>query len=320
MLFVRNIRFGFDEEILSNISFKLKKGETLGIVGKSGIGKSTLLKIISGHLQTHSGSVVLDGERILGPNEKLIPGNQDIQLVNQDFALDLYHTTKENLILKANHLPTEICENFCLELLDLLELRHIENQKAINLSGGEQQRLALGRALASEPKIILLDEPFVHLDIYLKRKIIRYISELKKIQKTSLIMVTHDGQEALNLCDKIAFLNESKIQRIDKPRAYYYEPRSKFEASFFGEINEVRIHSLKVLFRPNEFSLDINGENDGVLNVKFKSSLFSGFYYENLFVTSRKEYIVLYYEKILNNITQIAIHKKNKNFTLERSF
>lgn len=275
MLAVKNVSFEHDFPVLEKVNFNLKKGAFLGIVGPSGAGKSTLLKIIAGLLDPSHGEVFLDGEKVIGPKDKLIPGNTDIQLLNQDFALDAFHTVYENLILKTTHLSAEIRENFIQELLILTELSHLTKHKANELSGGEQQRLALARALALEPKVLLLDEPFAHLDAHIKRKIAAYLLELRKVRKTTFILVSHDGQEILHLCDQIAFFQERNFQRIDSPKNFYFKPNSYQEGLFFGELNQVKIKRQELLFRPNQYQLEAHDARTE-LAVTFRKEIFFG--------------------------------------------
>lgn len=310
MLKVRNIHFSRERSILAGIDLDLKQGEILGLVGPSGAGKSTLLKIIAGLLDAQEGTVFLGKERIYGPGHKLIPGHAEIQLVNQDFDLDLYHTVRENLVVKANYLPKAQCDGLVAELLEILDLDELKSQQAITLSGGEQQRLALARALAMEPKVILLDEPFAHIDAHLKARISNYLVALRKIRKTAFILVTHDGQEVLNLANRIAFFNEGKIQRIDSPEAFYFNPGNEFEGLFFGDLNAIRRNRKAILFRPTEFSLDPAAEGME-LEVRFQRKSFSGPYYHNYFRINKKESIVLYHKESLENVTKITLNKRN---------
>lgn len=303
MLRLENISFNRNKPILVNIGFSVKPGKMIGLVGASGSGKTTLLKIIAGLLDSDSGNVFLHRERIKGPSEKLIPGHDEIQLVNQDFALDLYHTVHENLRVKAGYLPKDLRDELVEEMLELLDLIPLRDQKAHTLSGGEQQRLALGRALCLEPAILLLDEPFAHLDVHIRQRVVSYLLELKKRRKTTFILVSHDGNELLSLADEIAFFAEGEIKRWATPEEYYLEPSSKDEALFFGEINEIKIHRKKLLFRPNAFSLT-EGENQ--LEVKFKTARFRGAFYENDF-TFGKQQIKLYSSKPMTSISTIYV-------------
>ena len=174
--------------LLNNISFEVNSGECIVIFGKSGGGKSSLLKIIAGIELPDEGSILVDGEVQVKSNEQLIPGNPIIKLVNQDFSLDLYHRVEENIRLKILHLTHAEQDELCEELLDLMELTELRHEKALTLSGGEQQRLALARALALRPRYLLLDEPFAHLDFALKTRVEQYILTKKSvIHVTSLI-------------------------------------------------------------------------------------------------------------------------------------
>lgn len=307
MLRIKAIHFNRKKPIVSGVSLQIKNGSFLGIVGPSGAGKSTLLKIIAGLLDADSGTVSLDGERILGPKDRLIPGHPEIKLVDQQFELDRYHTVEENLRLQMNHLPEDLRIELSAELLDLLELSELRNQKAGELSGGEQQRLALARALACEPKVLLLDEPFAHLDAPLKNKVIRYLLSLRKARKTSFVLVSHDGREVLSLADEIAYFNEGEIKRIDKPEAFYLHPESVKEAGFFGEINEVRIGRKSYFFRPDAYTLE-ETENAIRLELQFRKRHYYGLFildeysYKNqtVLLKNRKENEHLTYIYITN--------------------
>jgi ABC-type sulfate/molybdate transport systems ATPase subunit len=310
MLKIKNIYFSREKSILEGICFELKPGQILGLVGPSGAGKSTLLKIIAGLLDPSSGQVFLGKEKVVGPSQRLIPGHAEIQLVNQDFELDLFHTVRENIVVKANYLPKKECQELTDELLDLLELNELQGKQAKFLSGGEQQRLALARALAMEPKVILLDEPFAHLDAHLSKRISTYLMALKKVRKTAFILVTHDGQEVLSLADEIAFFYAGKIQRIAKPEAFYYQPTNWIEGTFFGDLNQIKLQGTTYLFRPNEFSLTGKEESKQFVEVRFVRAIFCGAYYQNVFHVKKNGTIVLYHVEILKDVKEIALSKR----------
>jgi ABC-type Fe3+/spermidine/putrescine transport system ATPase subunit len=302
MLKVDQVTLNFDRVILDNISLTVKEGEFLGIVGKSGAGKTSLLKIMSGLLQPSSGRVELYGEAVRGPNIKLVPGHPEIQLVNQDFHLDTYHTVEENIREQILYLPLKEREQLVGELLELVELDEIKHQKAITLSGGEQQRLALARALACEPKLILLDEPFVHLDRRLRSKLVKYLLDLREIRGTSFVLVSHDGAEMLALSDKILCIKKGRIYRQGKPKDLFYKPKSIEEAKLFGHVNSVRLENKRILFRADEFTTVFSPQ--GIpLDLIFDKAIFIGGLYENYFYTSRKESVMLY--SINNELTHV---------------
>ena len=309
MLEAKNIELIYDRPVLKEISLKIAPGVILGIVGKSGAGKTSLLKIMSGLLEPSSGTVELDGQKVRGPHIKLVPGHPDIQLVNQDFHLDTYHTVEENIREQILYLPLRERDALVEELLELMELTDIRKQKATTLSGGEQQRLALARALACEPRYLLLDEPFVHLDGRLRSKLINYLLELRRIRNTGIILVSHDGSEMLSLTDTILSMKNGLVTRKAKAFDFYYRPRTIEEAKLFGAVNSVNLSGKRMLFRPDEYEVrDRSG--DEVLEVKWMRSLFTGPVHENYFETENRDKIVLYSFKPLNDVRYVAVKKK----------
>ena len=305
MLTVENIQLAFERSVLSSISLDLKVGEIIGIVGKSGAGKTSLLKIIAGFLEPTAGKVTFEGEKVIGPATKLVPGHPEIQLVNQDFHLDTYHTVEENIREQILYLPLKQRDQLVEELLHLMELTTLRKQKATTLSGGEQQRLAIARALACEPKIILLDEPFVHLDGKLRAKLIHYLLKLQAIRKTSFMLVSHDGAEILSLCSVIYFMKNGKFVRKASPKDFYYKPKTLDEAKLFGPINKVLMNGKRILFRPDEYEI----HPEGILQLTFQTSLFTGVVYQNYFTTENKENILLYSLKAMDHDQKINIFK-----------
>lgn len=312
MLVAENIYLDFKRPTLpptlQNVSLKIGKGEIIGIVGKSGAGKTSLLKILCGMLEPTSGTVELEGEKVAGPLIKLVPGHPEIQLVNQDFHLDTYHTVEENIREQVMYLPLKERDSLVDELLILMELEEIRTQKAVTLSGGEQQRLALARALACEPKVLLLDEPFVHMDGRLRSKLTNYLLQMRNIRGTSLVLVSHDGSEMLSLADSIILLKKGSIARIAKPKAFYYKPRTIEDAKLFGAINSVKINEKRIIFRPDEYEISSTKTEDSI-TLKFERALFTGPVYENYFTTLNKEKVVLYSFKNLEYVSQITIKK-----------
>ena len=309
MLSIRQVHFAYNEQkkILKGISIDLQPGEVFGIVGASGGGKSTLLKIAAGLLDASKGSVYWNGERVPGPSERLIPGHPEIQLVNQDFNLDLFHTVRENIRVKILHLHEKDRERFCDELLDLVELNEQASQQARYLSGGEQQRLAIARALALESEVLLLDEPFSHLDAHLRLKIGAYIKQLVEIRNTLCILVSHEGDEVMQWCGRVAFLNQGKFSRVDTPQAFYFNPSGFDEGTYFGELNELKTGKTKILFRPCEYKIV---KNDG-LEVEFTGAVFFGAYWKSFFKTADKQTIILYADKPLKKVKHIELKSKN---------
>lgn len=308
---VENISFSYKTEIIQNVSFSVLQGETIGIVGSSGTGKTTLLKLLGGMLDANTGTILFKGKKIQGPSHNLVPGYREIQLVNQDFGLDIYHTVEENIREKVLHLSREKRDKKVEELLKLVELTHLRNQKAISISGGEQQRLSIARAIAVVPELLLLDEPFVHLDRKLKIKLIHFLRELQIRKKIGIIIVSHDGEELLSVSDRLFYFHKGKLKRKGTPFAMYYQPSGKKEAEFFGPINQLEYKGEKILFRPDEYSLASDEEE--AIKVEFQYSSFIGTCFVSHFLTEKKEKIQLYHRDKLDGAKKIIIKKRNSS-------
>lgn len=308
MLSVENIYLSHDRPLLKGIFLSVSEGEIIGIAGNSGVGKTSLLKIIAGLADADKGMVLLKGKRVTGPSMRLIPGHPEIQLVNQDFSLDSYQTTEENIKGKILHLPQVIQHGFTEELLDLVELSHVKTRQAHTLSGGEQQRLAIARALALEPGLLLLDEPFVHLDPQLRIRLITYLIELKKVRKMAIIIVSHNSEELLSLTDRIVYLKDGKISRIAKPFDFYYRYKTVSEARIFGIVNRAKLIGKTIYFRPDEYEIDASDFPE--IKVEFIRPVFMGSYYLNEFLIGKNKKIVLLHKEPLNDVRGIKISKK----------
>jgi iron(III) transport system ATP-binding protein len=309
MLEVEKINLNFGRPVLKDVSLKLKEGEIISIVGRSGAGKTSLLKIISGLLSPDSGAVTFEGQRVKGPHEKLIPGHDEVRLVNQDFSLDDFHTVEENVKLQILHLKSAMRDRFTEELISLMGLEEVKGQQARFLSGGEQQRLAIARVLAKEPKVILLDEPFSHLDAVLRVRLTGYLLELKKIRKTSFILVSHDGAEVLGLSDVIYFMKNGTLTKKGAPEKVYYKYKTLEEGRLFGYVNSVQMNSKRVFFRPDEFVVCDTHLADS-MSVVFEGEAFTGVVRESFFKTTRGEKIVLFSFNSMKDVRFIRIQKK----------
>ncbi|MBU2018848.1 MAG: ABC transporter ATP-binding protein [Bacteroidetes bacterium] len=308
MIKLENVSVTIEEtSILKNVSFSLIKGEVLGVVGHSGEGKSTLLKAISGYQSITNGQIFFD-EKLLPPSETLlIPGYRGISIVHQDYQLRIYSSVESNIRERIVDLPRDIQDKWIDDLLTIVSLEGRRKQKVISLSGGEQQRLAIVCALAEENELVLLDEPFVHMHSSMRLRLISYLIQLKKIRKTTLILVSHNGDELMGFCDRILILKKGEVQRIAKPEKLYFTPRNVYEAEFFGPINKVTIEHKKIQFRPDEFTL--NG--DGIpLNCSFERAEWHGAYWYNYFRTTTGKEIILFNFEPLNENSKIYIRKQ----------
>lgn len=306
MLVAQNIAVERDSVIFSGVSFSLNEEEIIGLIGKSGAGKTTLLKSLAGLVSLKEGKVILDKKPLLDPAQKLVPGYEDIQLVNQDFGLEPFHTVRENIKEKILSLDRSQRDEFTDELLDLIELTSMANRQARFLSGGEQQRLSIARALASEPKYLLLDEPFVHLDLRLRLKLITYLRHLRAIRGTGICIVSHDGEELMGLVDRIIHLKGGRIVRDDSAENLYYTPEDLEEGQLLGHVNEVIIDGKTILFRPNEYEIH---DQEGI-PVQFKEAIKGGSIIYNIFRTSEGVDIMLSSLGEMNEVNFIKVVKR----------
>ena len=308
MLQIKGVSLSFQRPVLNLINLSIKKGEIMGLVGKSGAGKSSLLKIIAGLIDQDAGEVLLDGQLLLKSSFRLIPGAEGIEMVNQDFKLDPYHTVEENIRESILSWATDKRTKRVEQMLTLLELKGLRHQKAHLLSGGEQQRLAIARAIAKKSKVLLLDEPFAHLDTRLRIKLTNYLLKIRELEQLSIVIVSHDGQDILGISDTVCILKKGKLSAKKNPINSYYNLSNKADALLFGPINAVLINEKRVLFRPDEF---IENKN-GAIHLNYIASVFLGLVYYNYFYSHKNEEIILLsFEPLKKNIC-IDIHKKNK--------
>lgn len=307
MLCVNNISFHYspDSLILNDVSFSVSSSEVVSIVGESGVGKSTLLKIISGKLQANEGTVFLENKRIKGPKEQLLSGDDDVVMVCQLFESDEYFTVRENIHNVLLNLEEKERARFSEELIQLLDLKRVENNKSGTLSGGEKQRLSMACALAKEPKVLLLDEPFSHLDVHLRKRVGKYLKELVALREMIVVLVTHEGSEALAWSSKIYFIENGKIKRNYTPEKAYYAPKNLKEGRFFGELNSFVRNGKQILFRPSQYVLE--GEEKNKIGLKFKYAEFRGPFYANFFSLASGKEVVLYNENCLKELTHIYV-------------
>ncbi len=309
MLSGENIYLEFDKIILKNVNIKLHSGEFIGLVGRSGAGKSSLLKILAGHLQVSSGSVLFNGIELPSVNTLLIPGYKRIELVNQDFKLDPYHSVEENIRESILTWPNEKRERRINKMLRLFELNKIANQKAHLISGGEQQRVAIARAVAKKPDFLLLDEPFGHLDTGLRNKLKNYLSNLREEENTGILMVSHEEQDVLGLSDKVCILKNGTLSKKHLPEELYYNLSNLNQAELFGAVNSIIVNGEKIRFRPDEYKINHKGD----IKVKFIRSIFAGGFYDNIFLTENNERIVLLSNEKIEQVEYINVHRKSFN-------
>lgn len=223
------------EAVLDNISLEISKGEFITLLGSSGCGKTTTLRIIAGLEQPDAGSVWLDGREVTG----LEPNQRDVNTVFQNYALFPHMNVAENIGygLKLKKVPKSEIKKKVSQMLELVQLEGYEKRKPSELSGGQKQRVAIARALVNNPEVLLLDEPLGALDLQLRRAMQIELKHLQKKLGITFIYITHDQEEAINMSDRIAVMRDGRIEQIGTPDEIYNHPKTSYVATFVGNAN-----------------------------------------------------------------------------------
>ncbi len=284
MLHVDHVSFTYDKvPVLEDISLKVSKGEHVSIIGESGCGKSTLLKIIYGLLNVEVGEVYWDETQILGPNYNLIPGEPYMKYLSQDFDLMPFTRVEENVGEFLSVFEPEKLKERTIALLEMIEMTDFAKVKVKYLSGGQQQRVALARVLAERPEILLLDEPFSHIDNFRKNSLRRNLFGYLKNKGVTVITATHDHNDMLPFADNVVVLKDRRIIAKNTPKNLYEHPNNLYIASLFGEANKIPINIVKsyadtkrrIIVYAHEFRVS---QKSG-LEVVVKRSFYKGGYY-----------------------------------------
>ncbi|NJX13927.1 ABC transporter ATP-binding protein [Tamlana crocina] len=240
MLNVKNLTFSYNKKpVLKNISFKAEAGENLAIIGESGAGKSTLLKVLYGEYDLHEGQIFWKNKQILGPKFNLVVGYDFMKYVAQEFDLMPVTSVEENIAKHLSRFFPEETQKRVDELIQVVELEAFAKTKVKQLSGGQKQRVALARALAKQPEILLLDEPFSHIDNFKKQSLRRSVFKYLKEKNITCIVATHDKEDVLGFADNMMVLNNHNIEAYNTPQYLYSNPQTPLVASFFGEFNTI---------------------------------------------------------------------------------
>jgi ABC-type sulfate/molybdate transport systems ATPase subunit len=243
MLQVQNISFSYLNEItIDSLSFSLEKGKNLAVIGESGCGKSTLLKLIYGLHDLDSGQIFWKDSEVLGPKFHLIPGMPYMKYLAQDFDLMPFITVAENVGKYLSNFYLEEKQQRIAELLEIVEMTEYASVKAKFLSGGQMQRVALARVLALEPEVLLLDEPFSHIDNFRKNSLRRKLFQYLREKQITTLVATHDSTDVLSFADEVLVMQKGTICVQGKPKDLYNHPQSKYVASLFGDVNELPGH------------------------------------------------------------------------------
>jgi iron(III) transport system ATP-binding protein len=276
MLTVKNISYTYPSEnkpALNRISFTLKKGTVLGIAGTSGSGKSTLLKAIYGLIDLQEGEISFNKQKVSGPSKNLIPGHLQMRLSGQFHSLQNSLPVIEQIKYKLLNYEKSFREKKAKQLLSLVGLEKYGMKLPKELSGGQQQMINLCCALAEEPELLLLDEPFNNLDQTSKNNLKKYLIKLK-ISGMSIIVVSHDPMDLLSFSDEILILKDGKKIRMEPPEKIYFDPKNEYTAALFGEYNKVK----SKFIRPSQVQLSLNkksGFTEGIIaSTQFRGTVY----------------------------------------------
>ena len=239
---LKNINKNFgDYKASDNVNFGVEKGKLIGLLGPSGSGKTTILRMIAGLETPDSGDIIIDGVRV----NDLAASKRGIGFVFQNYALFRYMTVYDNIAfgLRVQKADKKKIDERVRELIKLIGLEGLEKRYPSQLSGGQRQRVAFARALAPNPQLLLLDEPFAAIDAKVRKELRSWLREMiEKLGVTSII-VTHDQDEAIEVADEIIITNKGRIEQTGTPIEIYHNPKTAFTASFFGEATFVDDYS-----------------------------------------------------------------------------
>lgn len=305
LLEINNLFFSHTQgkSLFRNFNLKVNEGKIIALAGESGCGKSTLLNLIYGLLDSENGEIIFSNKPILGPKKNLVPGEDDMKLVAQNYDLMPYSTVAENVGKYISNINLEEKKEKVQELLTVVGLEDYASILPKYLSGGQQQRVSIARALSVMPKLLLLDEPFSNIDfsrkIELRERLFRYVKE----KNISLIISTHEIQEVMPWLDQIIVLQDGRLIQNDNAEETYSNPYNQYVASLFGEVNvfseeEKSIFDVsKNFWYPHEIKITEDGKEAIVLE-----SRFAGSHFWNKISLEGKNLIIYTPEKITNSI------------------
>ena len=222
---------------IRDISFDIERGQIIAILGESGSGKSTLLKCMYGLLKADAGQVLFHGNRVKGPDEQLIPGHKEMKMVTQDFSLNIYAKVYDNIASMLSNTDVKGKQEKTVQMMEHLNIQHLRDKKITELSGGEQQRVAIAKALISDTSLLLLDEPFSQVDALLKNQLRADIKRIVAETGVTVVLVSHDPADGLFLADKLLLIKDGQLVQQGPPEQVYNHPEQIYTARLLGNAN-----------------------------------------------------------------------------------
>ena len=219
---------------VADVSLSLAAGEILALVGPSGGGKTTFLRMVAGFESPDSGALTLNGRMVTGPGHWVPPEERKLGMVFQDYALFPHMTVYRNVLFALGGWRRGARTRRAREMLEMVRLYHLADRYPYQLSGGEQQRVALARSLAPRPIALLLDEPFSNLDLQLRLQLRGQLKQILRASNVTAVYVTHDQEEALVMGDRVAVINAGRIEQVGTPEEMFHHPQTRFVAEFLG--------------------------------------------------------------------------------------
>ncbi|RAR75671.1 ABC transporter ATP-binding protein [Flavobacterium aciduliphilum] len=257
MLQVKEITYSYnDTPTIENLSLSIPQGTILGVIGESGCGKSTLLKLLYGLYDLDEGQIFWKDTEVLGPKYNLIPGMDFMKYLAQDFDLMPYITVAENVGKYLSNRNPEAKKKRIAELLKSVDMTEFAHVKAKTLSGGQMQRVALAKTLALAPEVLLLDEPFSHIDAFRKNSLRRSLFAYIKEKQITCIMATHDSTDVLSFADTLAVMKDGKLIDFGTPKAIYEHPKDHYTAALFGDVNVIQTSTQTHYRYPHQIRLN----------------------------------------------------------------
>jgi ABC-type Fe3+/spermidine/putrescine transport system ATPase subunit len=232
---------------IKRTDLSIHRGKITAIIGESGSGKSTLLRLLYGLLSPDGGEVQFKGERIWGPEEKLIPGHDAMKMVTQDTdGLNIYAKVWDNIAVLLPNTDVRAKEEKTQQVLKQLNMSHLAEKRVADLSGGEKQRVAIARALITQPEVLLLDEPFNQVDTSFREGLQQDIRRVVKETGLTVIMVSHDPAEVLSMADELLVLKDGTIQEAGHPKKLYQDPQHLYTARLLTNCNILSHHEARL--------------------------------------------------------------------------